>query len=153
VQHGLRITSLGCALELRHPYDRIERTKLTVDMTEARGALCHPIACERPYWRHPLVGFGTSLSNGVPTNITSISLTASDWDVFDCTNYQPAGSTNVVLVQTDSVQRRRCSRPRLPRAAPSDETKLRNSHFCLYVLPAASIKLAAQLAINQRAKV
>lgn len=43
------------------------------------------------------VGSALSLTTGTPLNVTSISLTAGDWDVDAYVYYNPAGTTNVTL--------------------------------------------------------
>lgn len=43
-----------------------------------------------------LAGSAISLSNGVAANVTSINLTAGDWDVWGQISYAPAGSTVIV---------------------------------------------------------
>lgn len=43
---------------------------------------------------------GTALSSGVSANATSVTLTAGDWDVTAEAQYNPAGTTNITLLQT-----------------------------------------------------
>lgn len=46
-----------------------------------------------------LVGSAVALVNGTPTNITSISLTAGEWDVTGNVVHNPAGTTNTTSVE------------------------------------------------------
>jgi hypothetical protein len=44
-----------------------------------------------------LTGSGILLTTATPANVTSISLTAGDWDVYHLAYFNPAGATNMTL--------------------------------------------------------
>jgi hypothetical protein len=45
-------------------------------------------------------GSAVALTNNTPANVTSISLTAGDWDVWFIGYFNPAGTTNITLLST-----------------------------------------------------